>query len=328
MKQNKKNPLVTIIILTFNNRDIIGTCLDSIKKLHYKNYECFVIDDNSHDGTDIYVRKHYPFVTLVKKKESSGIAKSRNIGINYAKGKYILFLDSDVILKKAHLDEQVKLMERDINIAICGSKLLSIYNPKVLDQAGSNYYKIGIGKDQGLGENASSYNKKKDVFFVGGAAQFVRSNIFESIGNYDETTDSNGCEDADICWRARLFGYKVVYNPLAVGYHARSTTVKKIGSDYIMYHQKKSNIRMLIKNFGVINLFLFLPLAFFFSIVGIIIFNENRMSKVNAWVWNMKNLPITFNERKKVQKLRKVNDKEINKYFSKLDSKIFINKIK
>lgn len=328
MKQNKKNPLVTIIILTFNNRDIIGTCLDSIKKLHYKNYECFVIDDNSHDGTDIYIRKHYPFVTLVKKKESSGIAKSRNIGINYAKGKYILFLDSDVILKKAHLDEQVKLMERDINIAICGSKLLSIYNPKVLDQAGSNYYKIGIGIDQGLGENASSYNKKKDVFFVGGAAQFVRSNIFKSIGNYDEATDPYGCDDVDICWRARLFGYKVVYNPLAVGYHARSTTVRKIGSDYIMYHQKKSHIRMLIKNFGVINLFLFLPLAFFFSIVGIIIFNENRMSKVKAWVWNMKNLPITFNERKKVQKLRKVNDKEINKYFSKLDSKVFINKIK
>ncbi len=317
MKIKKYEPLVSIVICTYNNKDIIAGCLKSIADLTYNNFKCILVDDHSTDGTYEYVKEKYPWVICVKKKENSGIGTSRNIGIRKSKSKYILFLDSDAELNMNFLNECVKLMESDKNIGICGPKLAYILNSRIICSAGLGLLKICIGYDRGEGNNISKYATQERVLSVCGAAMFVRSKIFKSIGNFDETTSSYGCDDQDFCWRANIAGYKVLYNPKAIGYHGFHQTVKKMNSSKVIFHSTKAPIRMLIKNYSIKNLFKYLPLLFLFSVGDIILFGKSRTSKIKAWVWNITHISDTLKEREHVQKTRKVDDKQIDQYFDK-----------
>jgi GT2 family glycosyltransferase len=249
MDKTMQYPKVTIVVITYNNKDIIDENLQSIQKLVYSNYDCILVDDCSTDGTCEYVKGKYPWVKIIKKRINSGVTISKNIGIQQSKSKYILFLDSDVELSEDYLNKCVELMEKNKNIVICGGKLLFKQEPDKINEAGGYLCTIGLAKDRGRGENSLMYNKTEEVFFIGGAAQCVRRDLFDQIGKLDITTSCYGTEDIDICWRARLAGYMVFYNHLAIGYHGYHQTIKKLKQDTVQFHQTKAHIRMLIKNY-------------------------------------------------------------------------------
>ncbi len=328
MNNNLIFPKVTIVIITFNNREIIGENLDSIKNLNYQNYECFVVDDCSTDGTCEYVKEKYPWVKIIKKHIKSGIGTSKNIGLEQSESEYILYLDSDVSLHEDYLNECVKLMEENKNIVICGGKLLFSQEPDKINEAGGYIYTTGMARDRGQGENSQMYNNIEEVFYIGGAAQCFRRDLFDKIGNFDITTSYYGAEDIDICWRARLAGYMVFYNHLALGYHGYHQTIKKLKQDKLMFSQTKAQIRMIIKNYGLTNLARYLPLAFLISMGDIILFKESRIAKIKAWGWNIANLKDTLKERKRIQSTRKIKDEEILKYMNKNIGKLVFNRIR
>jgi GT2 family glycosyltransferase len=308
-------PVVTIAVLSYNNRDIIDDCFKAIAKLAYPAVECLLIDDCSTDSTVKHVTKVYPWVTVIRKPVNSGIGTSRNLAIKHASGAYILFHDSDARLYPDYLHSSIELLEHNPDIAIVASKLLSLNDPALLDQAGGGYSKFGYGIDRGKGQSASLFNEQEDVFFAGGAAQLVRMSLFTAIGDYDATTGTFGCEDVDISWRARLAGFRVVYNPKSIGQHGFHTTVKKMPSSQVLFHSQKAHARMLIKNFGLLNLLTFLPLVFVFSTGDIVLFPEGRLAKTRAWLWNARHIKDTLLERKKIQRMRILKDKDIEPYF-------------
>lgn len=121
------NPLVSIIIPTFNRSAIIGTTLDSLKLQTFENWECFIIDDGSIDSTeellDFYTTRD-PRIHFFKRPDhiKKGASSCRNIGMEKAKGKYIQFLDSDDIISKEKIEGQVKVMEMDSSISFTTCK--------------------------------------------------------------------------------------------------------------------------------------------------------------------------------------------------------------
>ena len=91
-------PLVSVIIVTYNNEDIIGGCLSSILENNYPSYEVIVVDNASKDGTlkvvEETIRKHNAHnVKVVKNARNYGISKGSNIGVSHSNGKYLAFLD-------------------------------------------------------------------------------------------------------------------------------------------------------------------------------------------------------------------------------------------
>ena len=328
MGKTRQYPKVAIVVVTYNNKNIIDENLQSIRNLLYSNYDCILVDDCSNDGTCEYVKEKYPWVQIIHKKENTGQAISKNIGIQQSKSEYILFLDSDIRLCEDYLNECVKLMEENKNIVICGGKLLLRQEPDKINEAGGYLYTIGTAKDRGKGESSLMYNNTEEVFYIGSAAHCVRRDLFDTIGKYDITTSCYGTEDIDICWRARLAGYMVFYNHLAIGYHGYHQTIKKLKQDTVQFHQTKARIRMLIKNYGLANLIRYLPLAFLISMADIILFNESRIAKIKAWGWNIAYLNDTLKERKRIQSTRKVKDEEILKYMNKSMGKLVLKKIR
>ncbi|MBI4439681.1 glycosyltransferase family 2 protein [Candidatus Woesearchaeota archaeon] len=311
------NPRVNIIICTFNNKDIIGKVLKSVKLQSYRNYDCTVIDDNSSDGLLEYARSEYPWVKVVRKKSNTGPSASRNLGINITRGKYIATLDSDVELSRDWLAKIVRFMEADSKIGIAASKLLYSRDRKKINSAGGTMTKSGIGKDIGRGKNSQSFAKRSEVFYACSAAMMVRRDLIKKIGGFDDSY-FYGHEDTDLGWRAHIAGYRVVYNPNAIAYHDVSRTISK-EPEMVAFNGVKNRIRSILKNYEMWDALKYVAL-YKILLLGDIAIHGNRIPKIKAVFWNIRHVTDTLRERRKVQKTRKVADEKL---FGLMDKRFY-----
>lgn len=121
MEQNK--PLVSVVIPVYNVEKYLGMCLDAISAQTYQNWETVLIDDGSKDASgaicDEYAKKDPRF--RVVHKENGGVSRARNLGIETAQGKYLVFVDSDDIVSANYLEEMVKAGETyGSDLVLCG----------------------------------------------------------------------------------------------------------------------------------------------------------------------------------------------------------------
>jgi glycosyltransferase involved in cell wall biosynthesis len=118
------SPVVTIILATYNRVHLIEGMLNSIINQTYTNWECIIIDDNSTDDTETYLKenflsknKRFSFYKKDKKKHLKGLPSSRNIGIKKAKGAYILFFDDDDVVHPDLLNTCIKTFTENKDVS-------------------------------------------------------------------------------------------------------------------------------------------------------------------------------------------------------------------
>jgi len=142
-----KTELVTIIIPTYNRIHLLNTLLESIKKQTHKKLEIILIDDASTDDTSLMIQQLYPSIKLIINHKNRGPSFSKNQGIKKSKGKYLLFLDSDVILhKKNSIKTLLKHLQDYPKIGVIGGEI----DPQHTSQA--------------IGKNFKNYNTKNCKF--------------------------------------------------------------------------------------------------------------------------------------------------------------------
>src|SRR6516164_4789996 len=118
--------VLSIIVSSYNARDLLANCLQSI----YKNppsdeYEVIVVDDASVDGTWCMVREHYPDVRLFRNEMNRHYASSNNAAIHHARGRYIYLLNSDTVVLPHALDAMIEFLCEHPDAGAVGSKLLN-----------------------------------------------------------------------------------------------------------------------------------------------------------------------------------------------------------
>ena len=126
------NPLVSVILLTYNRADMLPRAIDSILAQTYKNWELIIINDGSTDGTSKVMNEYALKDKRIKTFENDGnkkIVYSRNRGLSEAKGKYIAWVDDDDIAEPNKLERQVAFMEKHKDITISGTDI-SLINGK------------------------------------------------------------------------------------------------------------------------------------------------------------------------------------------------------
>ncbi len=115
-----QNPLVSVIIPTYNFGHLLPFALDSLLAQTYSHWECLIIDDGSKDNTEevvaAYLKKDPRFQYI--KQQNSGPAHARNMGINKATGEYLQFLDADDLLNPEKLSFQINTLSEDANADI------------------------------------------------------------------------------------------------------------------------------------------------------------------------------------------------------------------
>jgi len=241
---------VSIVIVNHNGREWLQECLDSIRAQTYGSHHTIFVDNASNDDSVEFVREKYPEALVVESTGNTGFTGGSNLGIRYATGEYILFLNTDTRLEADFLEElltafseihglgavqpKIRLMGDSDKIQLCGHFWTS----------SSCLYLFGYGKDQ----NLPMYNNPFPIFAGAGAAMLVKKEALDEVGLFDEDF---WCyyEDVDLCSRLWLAGYECWYYPLATAYHALGATANTFDRGAVRYHHVKNWLAYMLKNF-------------------------------------------------------------------------------
>jgi glycosyltransferase involved in cell wall biosynthesis len=205
------SPLVSVIIPTFNRRNWIGECLDSVLGQTYEHIEIIVIDDCSTDGTVEWLRTQDRFRgVIVHQQESNGGASvARNTAIKMAKGDLIVFIDSDDMLRPNHIETAVRHFEKDPHLGLfcCDSTMIDSTGNTIL---GSKTWHQTLSENKNI-TIESGYRPLRDVFSYSNCFPgfTLRREVFEELGGFDQSIFP--ADDYDLALRVAGSHWKVYY---------------------------------------------------------------------------------------------------------------------
>jgi GT2 family glycosyltransferase len=218
--------MFSVIIPNWNGMrlNVLPTCLESLRRQTYSNFETIVVDDCSTDGSQAFIGREYPAVRLVALEKNRGFAPAVNEGIRAARGDVIVLLNNDTEADPRWLEEIARALAENPRAGMVACKLRLFDRRNCLHSAGDFYRVDGIPGNRGVWEeDHGQYDDAHGVFGACAGAAAYRQTMFSEIGGFDEQLGSY-CEDVDLNWRARLAGYAVAYAPRAIVYHRVSAT--------------------------------------------------------------------------------------------------------
>ncbi len=266
--QNK----VTIVIPNYNGKKYLDDCLKSLASQTIKA-TVVIIDNGSSDGSiedlRMQIQKHpqrYPEIAIEELKDNTGFANAVNVGIKLAKTDYVLLLNNDTIADNKMVERLLSAIDGKKQVFSVSAKMISMKDTNVIDDCGDLYCALGWAFSPGRDKDSKSYSKRAAVTSACAGAAIYNKRVFDRIGYFDE---AHFCylEDVDIGYRARIHGYKNLYEPTAVVYHAGSGTS---GSRYNVFKEEltaANNLYFIYKNMPVLQLLINLPLL----LLGVII---------------------------------------------------------
>lgn len=226
---------VSVVILNFKVKDEVIECVQSVLNSTYKNIEIIVVDNNSNDGLIDSVKK-FPQVKFIQNEKNLGYTGGNNIGIKKAiekKADYVFILNPDTTIDPKAIESLVWVAEEED---------AGIFGPKILFGDGKTVWYGGgiidldniLGIHRGLDEkDQGQYETMEGTQFVSGAAMFVKAQVFNKVGFFDDKYFLY-LEDLEFCFRAKKKGVGIMYTPSAVIYHknAKSTGLGSPLQDY------------------------------------------------------------------------------------------------
>jgi len=219
------NYSVSVIIVNWNHRPFLQTCLDSIFAQGFKALNVVVVDNASIDGSPDWIRMNYPRVLLIFLRENRGFSFAFNEGVRSTDDPFILSLNPDVVLQPDCLDHMVRIMVEQERVGVVAPKLLRADNPSLIDSTGLFISRSRCPYDRGQGEvDRGQYDHDTEIFGACGAAALYRRSMLEDLAFANEYFDEDFFayyEDADLAWRAQLSGWRAVFVPFAIGIHVR-----------------------------------------------------------------------------------------------------------
>lgn len=168
-------PIVSVVVTTNNRVNLLAETLRSILSQSFESFELIIVDNMSEDGTREYIdsimdaRIHY-----FRNINYGIIAVNRNFGIRHAKGRYIAFCDDDDLWLPNKLTEQVNLMERHLDVALCYSNAESFFGTQILDlQRGRKVYR-------------NHFFELLRGNYIPNSSVMVRRSVFQELGQLNE----------------------------------------------------------------------------------------------------------------------------------------------
>ncbi len=300
---------ISVIIVNYNGKKWLQKCLDSLLTQQYKNFEVIVVDNNSSDDSIQYIEKNYPTVIVIKSDKNLGFAGGNNLGIEKAKGEYILLLNNDTWVENSFLEKLYTFyINHDFDV-------VGPYQKDYHDESEFKQYLITI--DLFGHPIYISKGIKRTGFYLSGVCVLFSKKLYaETLG-----LDSNFFmyfEEIDWFWRLNLLKKTFSYVDNLFVYHAGAGSTGS-GIKYQSFLWRNQNtLQMLLKNYSRYNLFWVLPIYFLQNIVEIAFFllifkPKIALSYVQGWWFNIVNFGRTMQKRKWVQGNRLVSDFEITK---------------
>lgn len=247
MKKDK--PEISVIIVNYNTTKDLMECLGSIHETMADfHYETYVIDNNSADKNVLqqHIRKNYPAVKVFFSSYNMGFAAANNVGINMSHGKYLLFLNPDVVLRENCVAEMYSVLKDKKDIGIIGPLIYDVHGsiqhycarsfPDLLTEI---FKHTGLERrfprNRIFGRYLKIYRKYtilSEVDAIQGSCMLIPREVIAKTGKMDERFFLFG-EDIEWCYRIKKHGYRVVMDPKSTIIHKGEKSA--IGRESITY---------------------------------------------------------------------------------------------
>ena len=223
MNPKNRNPLISVVVVTWNAKKYVEECLTSLRRQMPDLTEITVVDNASSDGTPDLVRDTFPEVRLVSNMQNFGFAKGNNIGIAASRGKYLFLVNSDVNVPGGCFDKIVEYMDLNPKVGLLGPQMLGpageIRRSTMRTPTLWNLFCRAVALDAifqrsrwtgGFLMEDFAHDHTMDVEVLNGWFWVVRGSALEEVGLLDEQFFMYG-EDLDWCYRFRKANWRLVF---------------------------------------------------------------------------------------------------------------------
>jgi len=263
---------VSAVVVNYNDKIHLKECLASLEgSSHITPLEIIVIDNNSSDGSQEFIKSHFPRVKLIGNRENRGFAKASNQGIEQSQGDFLIFLNTDTILPPEPLSLILHEMKTNPEVGAVGPAL----------SKGKNRYQVSFGKRMNFWSELvqkgifnlyyrirlKHTREKREVGWLSAACLMARRKALEEVNFFDENFFLY-FEDIDLCYRLRQKGWMQLYLPQAQVFHKGGATTSSLAitsryeyrkSQLYFYHKHNSKFSLFL-----LRVYLFLNFSFLF----------------------------------------------------------------
>ena len=238
---------ISIIIVTWNTKDLLQKCLDSIyKTIHDITFEIIVIDNASEDDTVVMLRGKFPHVTLIKNSRNLGFGAANNQGLQIMRGRYALLLNSDTVLTIHAVEELFTFMETHPEAAMACGQLLNAAGSKQNSMASfpslltlmTNMPLLEYLFPKRYPSKRYNYEKPIEVDSGIGACLLVRKKAIDEVGMFDERYFFF-FEETDWAYQMKKAGWKIFHIPTAFIYHFQGQSIGRNVRSRIEFYRSR-----------------------------------------------------------------------------------------
>lgn len=288
---------VTVVIPNYNGIAYIDNCIKALKaQKEAPAFDIIVVDNNSTDGSKELVLERYKDVNLIPLDDNYGFCRAVNVGIKAAKTPYVILLNNDTQVLDGFVSALYERISQKNNIFSVSSMMLQAKNPALIDDAGDYYCALGWAFARGKDKPASEYDRPCEITAACGGASIYRKQVFEIIGYFDEVHFAY-LEDIDVGYRARLYGYRNVYEPKAKVYHVGSGASGSRYNEFKVRHSSRNSIYLIRKNMPLFQIICNLPFLIPGFLVKAFFFFQKGLGKTYMeGLWKGMRLPLQGNK--------------------------------
>ena len=225
---------LAIVILNWNGKKLLAQFLPSIVHFSSDLADIYIADNASSDDSIAYVTHSFPSVKIVRNTSNGGYAKGYNEALRSIEADLYCLINSDVEVTFNWLTPVIEVFKREENTAIIQPKLLDYHYKGKFEYAGAgggfiDFYGYPYCRGRVfncLEKDEGQFDDTTEIFWASGACLFIRSQVYEQLGGFDEDYFAHQ-EEIDLCWRAQNEGYDVKYVGASTVYHVGGATLQE-----------------------------------------------------------------------------------------------------
>lgn len=266
---DQTDPMISFVIVTWNAKEYVTECLQSIRENCAVPAEVIVVDNDSQDGTPSRVREKFPEFRIVETGANLGFAKGNNVGIALARGRYLFLVNSDVKILPGCVEKLISLMENNPDAGLVGPQMRgpdgnirrstmrfptlwnSLCRALALDSA---FPRSRCFAGYLMGD--FDHRQSREVEILNGWFWVVRREAVRQVGGLDERFFMYG-EDMDWCYRFHKAGLRNIFCAESASIHYGGASSALAPARFYV-EQQKANLQYCRKHWGSLSTFAYL----------------------------------------------------------------------
>jgi GT2 family glycosyltransferase len=309
-------PKVGVVITTSTKGlDFLPGLLPTIERQTYGDHEVSVAVDGGDRATLAYLKEEWPAVRVASTTERNGFAACARLGMDSSRGEYIALMNDDIELEPDWLERLVAELDRSPELGFVTGKTLLLDQRNVINETRQDFYSCGRFVPVGLLEaDTGQYDRRSPTAIASASASVYRREAVDAAGGIDADYLFY-CEDADLCLRMLLCGYRGLYIPDARAYHAWAPSTGRT-SERSFFLAHRNTLMTMAKDLPLPILLRSLPKIILYQghIYGAQRRSDGPRTLFRSWGSFLKALPSTLRKRRRLMRNRVISTREFRAF--------------